>query len=319
MKKEKEIVKSFLNFEDNDGVVQVPLFCTRNQKKRDLYAIDPYFREGYESAFEIFGDQLKNIALQSSAIVFKPDAIVNRKILETIKFLVKKEFTPIAYKTFTYNRHSIREDWRYQYNVATRNRIRAVDYLLQTSPSLVVFFKKKPKIYNNACEEMTKLKGHSNPKYRKIDDIRYQLKSINSLLNYIHTCDEPADLFRSLGLYFDDIERIDLLDDIKLMGNVWQNLNKVVTTLYDTYEKSNFNYLKTVNVLKKLLYKFSTDQQKYLEEICNNPILLSSKQWDYLYNILVVEKPGVLSRWETNILLTSSVKVSIENKNAIIN
>ena len=44
------------------------------------------------------------------------------------------------------------EDWRYQYNVATRNRIRVVDYLLQTSPSLIVFFKKTVEKYNNACE-----------------------------------------------------------------------------------------------------------------------------------------------------------------------
>lgn len=319
MRKEKEIIQQFLNFESNDGIAEVPLYSTKNNKKQSLYAIDPYYREGFENASVVFGEDLEDISLRLSAMIFKPDAIVGRKVNETIAFLIEKGFTPIAFKTFSYNRNIIREDWRYQYNIATRNRMRAVDCLLQTSPSLIVFFITTIKQHTNACEEMTSLKGHSDPKYRTPDDLRSRLKSINPLLNYIHTCDEPADLYRSLGLYFNEEERKPLLKDIKMRKDATAHLNNAVLELYNTYEEIQFNYEETVSTLRSKLEKFSADQQKHLKEIFENPMSISQKKWELMYHILVVQSPNILSKWEINILLTSSVKISIDNKKAIIN
>jgi hypothetical protein len=45
-------------------------------------------------------------------------------------------------------------------------------------------------------------KGPANPKYRQPGQLRYGLGYFSTLLNFVHTSDEPADFVRELAVYF---------------------------------------------------------------------------------------------------------------------
>ena len=81
---------------------------SRLPEKRELYAVDPYYREGWEDMLEAWGDsalcarRLKRIA----PIIFRPDAVVTRSIPRALALLSERGFTPIAARRFRYNRHS---------------------------------------------------------------------------------------------------------------------------------------------------------------------------------------------------------------------
>lgn len=62
-----------------------------------------------------------------ASIILKPEAIVNRKAHLCIEFLMQHGFIPVAQKRFQFNRHLIRDLWRFQFNAATRERLDILD------------------------------------------------------------------------------------------------------------------------------------------------------------------------------------------------
>ena len=70
--------------------------------------------------------------------MYNPDALVGRRIAPCLRLLLVHGFRVLSGAVFTYNRHLIRETWRYQFNLATPDRIAVVDTLLPATPSLLV-------------------------------------------------------------------------------------------------------------------------------------------------------------------------------------
>jgi nucleoside diphosphate kinase len=315
---EKETILQFPSLDNAVSTTKLPSYLTSMEEKKFFYAIEPSFRESFEDADEIFGSHFKEYSLATSAMIFKPDAIVDRKVEAALNHVINRGFTPIAFRLFTYNKFIIREDWKYQYNIATRNRMRIVDYLLETAPSLFVVFKKTPQRLNNACAEMTSLKGHSDPSLRTSEDLRYHLRGINSLLNYIHTCDEPADFYRGTGLYFNEVERRKLFSEIALRTDLTDKLFQFVEKLYGDYPKVNLDLQRVLITLKDSATVLDPTMAEKIIRICDRPDTISDDDWHFLYILLTQTHKNLLNRWDTIILLTSTVRISLENGTAII-
>lgn len=183
----------------------------------------------------------------------------------------------------------------------------------------MVIFSKKPGNFSNSCEEITSFKGHSELALRSSENLRYKLNSINSLLNYIHTCDEPADFYRSLGLYFNEESRKQLLKKIKA-GNPCENeLSACIEKLHRQHEAIDFDLDK---IIEKIIAKaefFEEEQRNKIIRICEQMPQIDEEQWHLLYQTFVGKEEELLNRWEVIVLLTSCVKTSIKNKKAIIN
>jgi hypothetical protein len=62
-----------------------------------------------------------------------------------------------------------------------------------------------------ASLRLAQRKGHSLPARRRPDDLRSVLRPPNQILNFVHVADEPADIVRELGIFFDRRERRALL------------------------------------------------------------------------------------------------------------
>ena len=106
-------------------------------EKLELFGFDPYFRDGCDDVRSITdgGDEVD--LWNTTFLVFRPDAIVSRSVLRGVDVLLKNGFSILTAHEFQYSYLSVRECWRYQHNINTRDRILAMDLLMTSAPSLL--------------------------------------------------------------------------------------------------------------------------------------------------------------------------------------
>jgi nucleoside diphosphate kinase len=176
----------------------LPRELSRFQDKLDVYATDTYFLESWE---DLLGEQaLRELPplSQLASLTLKPDAVVGRTIRPTIQWLTQHGFSIVAAEIIDFDRHTIRAIWQYSWNVASRDRKDIVDLLLTMTPSLYLALRGP----DDASLWLSQHKGPANPRYRRPGQLRHGLGSFSTLLNFVHTSDEPADFVRELGIYF---------------------------------------------------------------------------------------------------------------------
>jgi hypothetical protein len=218
---------------DRSGPLRLPDGLTVSTRKRELYAVDTYFRECWDDLLDAWGDSAVARVRRLACVVFKPDAIVGRRVLPAMEFLVERGFRPVGCTTFRYSRHTIREAWRYQFNVASRERIAIVDILLPSTESLFVLVEYAPPNSSlSASEHLTALKGSTRRAEQRADELRARLCSTAPLLNFVHTGDEPADVVRELGVYFDASQRCPIIRDVESSEDRYPQVQTVIRDLY---------------------------------------------------------------------------------------
>src|SRR5205085_200920 len=92
-------------------------------EKRDAYSGDLYLRECWADMSEIFGANLPNVLGSIALLNLKPDAVVGRRMRNILNFLVDHQFRPLAAVPIQFTRHSMRELWRYDWNVYPVERL----------------------------------------------------------------------------------------------------------------------------------------------------------------------------------------------------
>lgn len=189
--------------------VEVPQGLTVLERKRELFAIDNYFREAWWDLASV-----QRLLHRLAVVVFKPDAVVGRRIAPCLRLLHDHGYTILGACSFRYTRHLIRETWRYQFNIASRDRIAVVDRLLTSTPSLLVVIGDRGAGELPASVRLGALKGPSEPSLRRAGEIRYELGVLTTLFNFIHTSDEPLDVVREIGVALDPLDRQTLAANI---------------------------------------------------------------------------------------------------------
>lgn len=167
---------------------------TGSHEKAAAYRVDPYFRQGMRYT-------TVDVALATTFVVFKPDAIAGRRVGTVLDVLARNNFTLLEAWPFRFSPALIRELWRYQYNVATWARIEVVDLLLSRSESLFALIRDeqwRPSRDPAACR-LAALKGPADPARRRPGHLRTLLNGPTHLFNFIHTADEPADVVREVA------------------------------------------------------------------------------------------------------------------------
>jgi len=170
---------------------------TRSLPKIGWYSVDNYFREGCWT----FLDNVDDI-LGVTLCVLKPEAAPGRRYRAALQALLDNDFRPVHVKRFRYQRLTIRETWRYQLNIAPRERIETMDLLLPSADSVLLVLKDcrwRPGLLP-AAVRLTALKGPSDPRERRSHHLRCRLGAVNTQLNFIHTSDEPIDVVRELSV-----------------------------------------------------------------------------------------------------------------------
>ncbi|ESX79413.1 nucleoside diphosphate kinase [Mesorhizobium sp. LSHC414A00] len=188
-----------------------------------MFSTDLYFRECWVDFAEIFGAKTEQ-ALQSLTLLsLKPDAVVGRRAEAIVDYVASRGFCPVATIPVSLNRHSIRELWRYDWNAFPVDRIE-FSTLWYTSTDVLVFILEDLQAADGtpASGRLSPMKGGPDARLRAPDSLRTLLRPPNRILNFVHMADEPGDLVRELGIFFDRETRRELLTCIAgRMGSSW--------------------------------------------------------------------------------------------------
>lgn len=180
--------------------LEIPSWVSCNHVKCYKYGQEPYFQEAF---YQLSSANITMTELQTfSYVLVKPDGFPTRCIERLLKALHECEFSIIFSKRLRFNRYTIRELWRYEYNLATLERYRLLDELLAAGDSLFLLVRDNSGL-NDASTRLSRLKGKSNPSLRSGGSIRNLIDARSGNLNHIHTPDEFIDFARELGVLLD--------------------------------------------------------------------------------------------------------------------
>lgn len=177
---------------------------TRSPLKADLYALDSYFREGCWT----FADELPDM-LGVALCMLKSEATAGRRLRSALDALADTGFRPLDVVRFRHNRQTIREVWRYQFNIATRDRVEAMDAVLPSTDTvcLVLWDEQWAPGRVPAAVRLNSLKGPADPSLRRPEHLRHRLGVVNGLFNFLHISDEPVDVIREIAVLCDEPRR----------------------------------------------------------------------------------------------------------------
>jgi hypothetical protein len=202
------------------------------EKERALYECDIYFREAWAHLAQHLHDPV-TVLWPLAAVVLKPDAFVARVAHEAVVGLQEAGFEPIAFRRFRYDRHILRIGWRYQIPVQDLDRLHIVDRIMTEGDSVYVVLRDTTRSHLPGTVRLITVKGSAMQAERKADQLRERLGVKHTLLTFVHTTDEPADLVRDLAVYFEHGAREQLLETITSSQSSSARVEAVIAQMYD--------------------------------------------------------------------------------------
>jgi nucleoside diphosphate kinase len=191
---------------------------SRVPDKLDLYSVDPYFRDTWEDLVGFAGGSrgAADLMWDAAPLVIRPDGLQAGRSKRLIDAVADHGLRPVAALAFTFSRHVIRETWRYQLNIAHRDRIDVMDLLLQDEQGLYVMLERQetdPALPATAV--LNEIKGATPPEKRLPGQLRTIAGTTQvSVVTYVHASDEPADVVREMGVFLDRDDRLRLFSSL---------------------------------------------------------------------------------------------------------
>jgi hypothetical protein len=224
------------------SAVRPPRALSESPRKLMYYSVDTYFRESWEDILEQWPDPLASGLSRLASIVFKPEAVVGRRIEPALVYLRENGFRPVACVPFTYSRHTVREAWRYQFNIATRQRMAIVDLLETATESLfVMLLDDAADVASIGAPRLSALKG-SSCEVPASHHLRTYLNMRSTLLNFVHTADDAADVVREIGVFFGPAERRELVAEAMRCKDRTDHVLMNAQRLYDAYAAHDLSF-----------------------------------------------------------------------------
>ncbi|WIH04871.1 nucleoside-diphosphate kinase [Xanthomonas translucens pv. graminis] len=186
-----------------------PDALTEMDSKALLYALDPYFWEGWEDLTAVAGTAACELAHTYSLVLLRPDSLAARKAEAVLDWLPDNGFVVVDCISLGVDRHQVRALWQYQWNNAIRERKEACDALMQSGPSLLLIIRSDTAsvLPDSTAARFARLKGAADPALRRPGDLRLRLGHKSRMLSYLHSPDEPADFVRELAILLDSAQR----------------------------------------------------------------------------------------------------------------
>jgi hypothetical protein len=173
-------------------------------RKFELFARESYFRESWQAAVDEFDDALLPVLHRVAVLTLKPDAIIGRKAADCLHYMSDHGFIPVLAQPATYTPANTREIWRYQWNIASLDRLALGDVIHSSAQPVVLLFRDdRPDPLTPASVRLAGLKGSSLPWDRNRHHLRTRLGGLNRMIVIVHCSDEPIDVVRELGILLD--------------------------------------------------------------------------------------------------------------------
>jgi hypothetical protein len=267
-------------------------------RKFELFALESYFRESWQAAAEVFGDSLVP-ALQGVAVLtLKPDAILGRRTADCLRYMAGHGFTPLLAVPVRYTPANTREIWRYQWNIASLDRLALSDVIHTSAQPVVMFFRDdRPDPVLPASVRLAGLKGSSLPWERGEHHLRTILGGLNRMIVMIHCSDEPIDVVRELGIL---LERRTLVQVYQRLRGVLaeqrpSDVDRALARVYQRHPEHHVCVDTAVDEVLKRLAQASHPAAAQAEAALHsarNGSVLSWRQWSQDLAVAGVDPAG---------------------------
>ncbi|HEX8092316.1 hypothetical protein [Jatrophihabitans sp.] len=184
-------------------------WLTGSAAKAGRYSDDIYFRESWDQACELLPDP-ELILRAYTYVLIKPETVATGRVEPLLTLIRDRGYLLLDVLPVVLDRHRTRALWQYQLNAAPLATLATVDLIISCGPTAIALLAEEPGARQpgvSASERLSAMKGGSfGP--RRPTDIRTLLGGgTTRLFSYLHVPDEPADLVRELGIWFDDTAR----------------------------------------------------------------------------------------------------------------
>ncbi|BCJ73770.1 hypothetical protein CS0771_33140 [Catellatospora sp. IY07-71] len=177
---------------------------TAQREKFDYFLADTHFRESWQLAVDVLGADAGWLMQRIALATIRPEGILGRKARDCVEALAQLQFEPVYAHRFRYDRLMIRELWRYQWNVASLDRLAVGERVHYRADALcLVLLDTELPLRIPASSRLSRHKGSASPALRGPEHLRSRLGAPNRILVVLHCPDEPMDVVRELGVIFD--------------------------------------------------------------------------------------------------------------------
>jgi hypothetical protein len=264
--------------------------------KRHAYAEDLYFRETWAEWLALCpADPVTELA-SVALLCAKPDAVVGRRLARMLAYAMSRGFAPFGAAEFELTRHSMREVWRHDWHVYPADRLPYCTTWYTSTATLAFLLRdERPEQGLPASVRLAHLKGNAIAAKRKPGELRSKLHPPNSVLNFVHVPDEPADIVRELGILWDRRERFAMLRRIRdgRMNDGTHEAADAITRLERRYPAHDLDFEAS---LSRMVASgaLPAEEGERLRECARQRVTLS---WDELCALADPEGSGV-DRWD---------------------
>ena len=214
---------------------------TRSPNKAEIFARDTWYLEAAEQLAGRTADASAEGA-RAAVLLIKPDGVCGGAAPAAVDWLIEAGYTIHDAAAVWLGRNDIRALWLHQWNIASPERRGLADVIRSLSPSLVLVLG-RDRIAGDipTSVELTAAKGPTDPAKRVPGELRHALPTDSYLLNFVHTPDEPADVLRELGIYFDSARREQAFERILSRHDASATARSLAAELSTTHHMSAIN------------------------------------------------------------------------------
>ncbi len=183
-------------------------WLTGSPAKAGRYCDDIYFRESWSQARELLPDP-EPVLRANTYVLVKPETMATGCVELLLTLIQDRGYRLLELIPVVLDRHRTRALWQYQLNSAPLATLATVDLIVSCGTPAVVLLAEQPGARQpgmSASERLSAMKGGSFGA-RRPTDLRTLLGGTTRMFSYLHVPDEPADLVRELGIWFDHTAR----------------------------------------------------------------------------------------------------------------
>lgn len=183
-------------------------WLTGSAAKAGRYSDDIYFRESWRQACELLPDP-RPVLRASTYVLIKPETVATGGVERLLTLIRDRGYRLLDLLPVPLERHRTRALWQYQLNAAPLATLATVDLIISCGPAAIALLAEEPGARQaglSASERLSAMKGVSFGT-RRPTDLRTLMGGTTRLFSYLHVPDEPADLVRELGIWFDHTAR----------------------------------------------------------------------------------------------------------------
>lgn len=189
-------------------------FIGNDIEKNTLYENEIPYRMACSMVKMYWSDQYKEALHKYGLMLIKPEALIMGKVSEIFSILHTAGYELIYFVRKNIGAVRTSEMWKFSWLNSSLEHILVNQKLFSMYNSLILILRSQNFGEKSACQMLTDLKGPAFKSERDQHQIRWKIRPINYVLNYVHTSDDSNDFLREIGILLDWDELIQVFEAI---------------------------------------------------------------------------------------------------------